>query len=83
MAGYTVEDLLKQPIDEGAIGILHKPINLDQLLILLGHAKPDGETESMARLKSLTVSSLLIKPFAPQEFVNTIHNLAYEKSIDG
>jgi CheY-like chemotaxis protein len=35
MTGYSVEALVQQAIDNGALGVLHKPVDLAQLLSLL------------------------------------------------
>lgn len=40
MTAYSVEDLLRQAITEGAVGVLHKPISSDTLLKALEAASP-------------------------------------------
>ncbi len=42
MTGFSVEHLLQQAVDEGAVGVLHKPIDRDKLFSLLEVAAPDG-----------------------------------------
>ena len=42
MTGFSVEQLLEQAVGEGALGILHKPINMDKLLQTLEAIKPSG-----------------------------------------
>lgn len=42
MTGYSVEQLLKQASDNGALGILHKPIALDDVFKILAETKPSG-----------------------------------------
>jgi AmiR/NasT family two-component response regulator len=35
MTGYSVEDLVQRAIDHGALGVLHKPVDLTKVLSLL------------------------------------------------
>lgn len=42
MTGFSVEHLLQQAVDEGAVGVLHKPIDWNKLFSLLERAAPDG-----------------------------------------
>lgn len=42
MTGYSVEQLLQQAMDHGAMGVLTKPIVIDRLLRTLDEVKPSG-----------------------------------------
>jgi two-component system, NtrC family, response regulator HydG len=42
MTGYSVEQLLEQAVENGAWGVLDKPIDLHQLIEMLERIKPDG-----------------------------------------
>jgi two-component system, NtrC family, response regulator HydG len=42
MTAYSVEQLLAQAVEHGAIGVLRKPFDLPRLLAMLEDAKPDG-----------------------------------------
>ncbi|MBN1993104.1 MAG: response regulator [Anaerolineae bacterium] len=42
MTGYSVEQLLSQAIKNGAMGVLHKPLEISKLLALLEKVKPNG-----------------------------------------
>jgi len=42
MTAFSVEHLLEQAVDKGAVGVLHKPIDPDELFSLLARAMPDG-----------------------------------------
>jgi two-component system, NtrC family, response regulator HydG len=42
MTAYSVEQLLAQAVEHGAIGVLRKPFDLQRLLGMLEDAKPDG-----------------------------------------
>lgn len=42
MTAYSVEDLLRRALDQGAVGVLHKPISEQTLLAALREAKPRG-----------------------------------------
>lgn len=42
MTGYSVEQLLEQAVEQGAWGVLDKPINVHQVLDMLERIKPDG-----------------------------------------
>jgi CheY-like chemotaxis protein len=35
MTGYSVEELIRQAIDNGALGVLHKPVDPNEVLSLL------------------------------------------------
>ena len=36
MTAYAVEELIRQALEEGVYGILHKPLDIDKLLVLIG-----------------------------------------------
>lgn len=42
MTGYSVEELLSQAIEHGALGVLDKPVGIDELLKKLEGVKPEG-----------------------------------------
>ncbi len=42
MTGYSVEQLLQQAMDHGAMGVLAKPIDIDRLLRALDEVRPGG-----------------------------------------
>ena len=42
MTGFSVEELVAQAIDHGALGVLHKPFAIDDLLAKLEQVKPRG-----------------------------------------
>jgi len=42
MTAFSVEQLLEEAIDEGALGVLHKPIHMDHLLETIENVKPSG-----------------------------------------
>ena len=42
MTGYSVQELLDQAIDNGALGVLDKPVGIDDLLTRLEGVKPEG-----------------------------------------
>ena len=42
MTGYSVEQLLNQAVENGAVGILHKPLEMSKLFDLLKQIQPDG-----------------------------------------
>ena len=42
MTGYSVEQLVKQAIDHGAMGVLGKPVDPHKVLSMLDDVKPDG-----------------------------------------
>jgi two-component system, NtrC family, response regulator HydG len=42
MTGYSVEQLLEQAIDNGALGVLRKPFAIGDLLLALDQAQPRG-----------------------------------------
>ena len=39
MTGYAVEDLVQQALDDGAHGILYKPLDIDKALAIIAEAK--------------------------------------------
>ena len=42
MSGYSVEKLIAQAVDNGALGVLPKPFNLQDLLAVIEQVKPRG-----------------------------------------
>ena len=42
MTGYSVEQLLEQAVEHGALGVLNKPIDVQHMLHMLERIKPDG-----------------------------------------
>jgi CheY-like chemotaxis protein len=42
MTGYSVDQLIRQAVDNGAMGVLEKPIDLDKVLAALEDARPAG-----------------------------------------
>jgi len=42
MTGYSVEQLVAQAVDDGALGVLYKPFAVDRLLDVLERVKPRG-----------------------------------------
>jgi two-component system, NtrC family, response regulator HydG len=42
MTGYSVEQLVAQAVENGALGVLHKPFAVDQLLQMIEQVKPRG-----------------------------------------
>jgi DNA-binding response OmpR family regulator len=42
MTGYSVEQLLQEAVDNGALGVLHKPFAIDEILAVLDTVKPCG-----------------------------------------
>jgi CheY-like chemotaxis protein len=42
MTGYSMEQLLQDAIDHGALGVLDKPLNLERVLETVERAAPDG-----------------------------------------
>jgi two-component system, NtrC family, response regulator HydG len=42
MTGYSMEGLAEQAIDQGALGVLHKPFDIDKVLCLLEAVNPPG-----------------------------------------
>jgi len=40
MTGFSVDQLLKEAVDQGAYGVLHKPLNLDELITILKAQEP-------------------------------------------
>ncbi len=42
MTGYSVEDLLTQAVENGAWGVLHKPLDMDEILGMVKKVSPTG-----------------------------------------
>jgi two-component system, NtrC family, response regulator HydG len=42
MTGYSVEDLLTQAVENGAWGVLHKPLDMDEILNMIKKVTPTG-----------------------------------------
>ena len=42
MTGYSVEDLLNQAVKNGAWGVLHKPLDMDEILDMIKKVSPTG-----------------------------------------
>jgi len=42
MTGYSVEQLLRQALDNGALGVLQKPLNFERVFEALDHSQPNG-----------------------------------------
>ena len=42
MTGYSMEDLLQQAIEHGALGVLDKPLNINEVLDTIQRVLPDG-----------------------------------------
>ena len=42
MTGYSVDQLLQQAVDNGALGVFSKPVNIDEVLISIEAARPNG-----------------------------------------
>ncbi len=42
MTGYSVQELLSQAIEHGALGVLDKPVGIEELLTKLEGVKPEG-----------------------------------------
>jgi len=42
MTGYSVEDLITQAVDNGAWGVLHKPLDMDEILCMVKKVTPTG-----------------------------------------
>jgi DNA-binding response OmpR family regulator len=63
MTGYSVEQLLEQAVEQGAWGVLNKPIDVRQVLEMLDQIKPDGilvvddDTDFVESVKTLLVDS--------------------------
>ena len=47
MTGYSVQNLLDQAMREGAAGILHKPVAVEEVLSMLDGFQQDGESEAL------------------------------------
>jgi two-component system response regulator HydG len=61
MTGYSVEQLLERAVEQGAWGVLHKPIDVYRVLEMLEEVKPDGilivddDPDFVASVKELLV----------------------------
>ena len=42
MTGYRMEELIQQAIDHGALKVMHKPFEMEEVLSLVEEVKPDG-----------------------------------------
>src|SRR5579862_10017481 len=42
MTGYSVEELVAQAVENGALGVLYKPFAVERLLAVLDRVKPRG-----------------------------------------
>ncbi|NLD38133.1 MAG: response regulator [Desulfatiglans sp.] len=42
MTGYSVEDLITQAVENGAWGVLHKPLDMDKILSMIKKVMPTG-----------------------------------------
>ncbi len=42
MTGYSVEDLITQAVENGAWGVLHKPLDMDEILSMIRKVTPTG-----------------------------------------
>ncbi|NIO38999.1 MAG: hypothetical protein GTO41_01625, partial [Burkholderiales bacterium] len=42
MTGFSVEQLVQQAIDNGAMGVLNKPLDTNKLAAALEEVKPEG-----------------------------------------
>ncbi len=42
MTGYSVEDLLTQAVENGVWGVLHKPLDMDEILSMIKKVTPTG-----------------------------------------
>lgn len=63
MSAYSVEQLLAQAIDQGALGVLRKPFDTPQLLALLEDVRPDG---------------VILMADDDKDFVDSVQNLLVE-----
>ncbi len=63
MTGYSVEQLLERAVEQGAWGILNKPVDVYKVLDMLKNIKPDGilivddDDDFVASIKELLVSN--------------------------
>jgi DNA-binding NtrC family response regulator len=46
MTGYAIPDLIERAVEEGAIEVLHKPLNMERLLRLIASRKEGGSPSS-------------------------------------
>ena len=42
MTAYSVEDLIREALKEGAFGVLHKPLDFEHLFSIMENTHPDG-----------------------------------------
>jgi len=63
MTAYSVEQLLAQAIEQGAIGVLRKPFDTPKLLAMLENVKPDG---------------VILMADDDQDFIDSLRNLLVE-----
>ena len=42
MTGYSVEDVIHQAVDNGAYGVLHKPLDIEEILSMVKKVSPTG-----------------------------------------
>ncbi len=47
MTGFSVQHLLDQAIEEGAAGVLHKPVAVEDVLTMLENSEPTSEQKAM------------------------------------
>jgi len=63
MTGYSVEQLLERAVEQGAWGVLNKPIDVYKVLEMLKNVKPDGilivddDDDFVESVKDLLVSN--------------------------
>ena len=43
MTAYTVEDLIKEALEEGAFGVIYKPIDIEKVVAVIGQAREKKE----------------------------------------
>lgn len=47
MTGFSVQNLLDQAIEEGAAGVLHKPVAVEDILTMLENQEPSAERKAL------------------------------------
>jgi DNA-binding response OmpR family regulator len=47
MTGFSVQHLLDQALEQGAAGVLHKPVAVDDVLAMLADLQPPSETKAL------------------------------------
>lgn len=47
MTGYSVEDLVREAIKEGALGCVYKPFNVEEVLNKVKQVQGDGKSDSL------------------------------------